>query len=85
VCTYSDIRDQQYQTELDIGTSDIGLKRAKSDIVSDIGIKLYPISDIRHPKNQRSAQWLRSKALACETRVLRSYMEYVINNFRISE
>jgi hypothetical protein len=43
----SDIRDQRYRTELDIGTSDIGLKRAESDIISDIGIKLYSISDIQ--------------------------------------
>ncbi len=47
--TYSDIRDQRYWTELDIGTSDIGLKRAESDIVSDIGMNFYPISDIRQP------------------------------------
>jgi hypothetical protein len=46
VGTYSDIRDQLYRTELDIGTSDIGLKRAESDIISDIGINFYPISDI---------------------------------------
>jgi hypothetical protein len=32
VGTYSDIRDQQYRTELDTGTSDIGLKRAESGI-----------------------------------------------------
>ncbi len=32
------ITDQRYWTELDIGTSDIGLKRAESDIISDIGI-----------------------------------------------
>jgi hypothetical protein len=49
VGTYSDIRDQRYRTELDIGTNDIGLKRAESDIISDIGIRFYPISDIRHP------------------------------------
>jgi hypothetical protein len=58
---YSDIRDQRYQTELDIGTSDIGLKRAESDIISDIGINFYPISDIRHPKIHKSAQWLRKQ------------------------
>jgi hypothetical protein len=39
--TYFDIRDQRYQTELDI---DIGLKRAESDIILDIGINFYPIS-----------------------------------------
>jgi hypothetical protein len=41
VGTQSDIRDQRYQTEPDIGTSDIGLKSAESDIISDIGIVLY--------------------------------------------
>jgi hypothetical protein len=46
VGTYSDIHDQRYGTELDIGTSDIGLKREESDIISDIGINFYPISDI---------------------------------------
>jgi hypothetical protein len=30
----SDIRDQRYWTELDIRTSDIGLKGAESDIIS---------------------------------------------------
>ncbi len=59
--TYSDIRYQRYQTELDIGTSDIGLKRAESDIISDIGRNFYPISDIRHPKIHKSAQWLRKQ------------------------
>ncbi len=33
VGTYSDIRDQRYRTELDIGTSDVGLKRAESYII----------------------------------------------------
>jgi hypothetical protein len=61
VGTYSDIRDQRYRTELDIGTSDIGLKRAESDIISDIGIYFYPIFDIRHPKIHKSAQWLRKQ------------------------
>jgi hypothetical protein len=45
--TQSDIRDQRYRTEPDIGTSDIGLKSAESDIISDIGINFCPISDIR--------------------------------------
>jgi hypothetical protein len=36
VCTQSDIHDEQYRTEQDIGTFDIGLKRAES---------LCPISD----------------------------------------
>jgi hypothetical protein len=46
VGTYPNIRDQRYQTEPDIGTSDIGLKRAESDIISDIGINFYLISNI---------------------------------------
>jgi hypothetical protein len=37
------------ETEPDIGTSDIGLKRAESDIMLDIGIKFYPITDNRRP------------------------------------
>ncbi len=48
VGTQSDIRDQRYRTEPDIGTSDIGLKCAESDIISDIEIKFSLISDIRH-------------------------------------
>ncbi len=46
--TQSDIRDQRYWTEPDIGTSDIGLKSAESDIISDIGIKFCVIFDIQH-------------------------------------
>ncbi len=45
--TYSNIRDQQYRTELVIRTSDIGLKRAESDIIWEIGINFYPISDFQ--------------------------------------
>ncbi len=30
-------------------------ERAESDIISDIGIKFYPISDIRHPHHTRQA------------------------------
>jgi hypothetical protein len=48
VGTQSDISDQQYQTEPDIGMSDIGLKCAESDIISNIGINFCPISDSRH-------------------------------------
>jgi hypothetical protein len=70
VGTYSDIRDQRYQTELDIGTSDIGLKRAESDIILDIGINFYPISDIQYPNIHTLAQWLRSKAFAFENKCL---------------
>ncbi len=39
--TQSDLRDQRYRTE-----PDIGLKCAESDIILDIGIKFCPISDI---------------------------------------
>jgi hypothetical protein len=70
VGTYSDTRDQQYWTELDIGTSDIGLKRAESNIISDIGINFYLISDIRHPNIPKIAQWLRSKAFTCDNKGL---------------
>jgi hypothetical protein len=70
VGAYSDIRDQRYRTELDIRTSDIGLKRAESDIISNIGIKFYPISNIRHPNIPKLAQWLRSNAFTCENKGL---------------
>ncbi len=46
--TQSDIRDQRYRTEPDIGMSDIGLKSAESDIITDIGINFCPICDIRY-------------------------------------
>ncbi len=39
VGTQSDIRDQLYRTEPDIGASDIGLKRSESDNMSDIEIQ----------------------------------------------
>jgi hypothetical protein len=45
---FSDIRDHRYRTEPDIGSSDIGLKRAESDIISDIGVNFYHILNIRH-------------------------------------
>ncbi len=48
VGTQSDIRDQRYRTEPDIGTSNIRLKCVEFDIISDIGIIFCPISDIRH-------------------------------------
>ncbi len=83
--TFSDIRDQRYRTELDIGTSDIGLKRAESDIISDIGINFYPICNIRHPNILKLAQWLKSKAFFCERRVLGSNPADVINIFWISD
>jgi hypothetical protein len=70
VGTYSDIRDQRFRTELDIGTSDIGLKRAESNIISDIGINFYQISDICHPNIEISAQWLRGEAFACDNKDL---------------
>ncbi len=53
VGTQSDIRDQRYRTEPDIGMSDIGLKCAESDIISDIGINLCPISDINFFKSSQ--------------------------------
>jgi hypothetical protein len=46
VGTQCDIRDQQYRTEPDIGTSDIGMKSAEYDITMDIWINFCPISDI---------------------------------------
>jgi hypothetical protein len=59
VGTQSDIRNQRYRTEPDIGTSDIGLKSAKSDIISDIAVNFFPILDIQYPTskfvNPRSA------------------------------
>ncbi len=47
---------QQYRTEPEIGTSNIVLKRAESDIISDIGINFYPLSNIDIPlfTNQHS-------------------------------
>jgi hypothetical protein len=44
--TQSDIPGQRYQTEPDIGTSDIGLKRTESHIMSDIRINFSPIYQI---------------------------------------
>jgi hypothetical protein len=44
VDTYSDVDDERYRT---IGTSDIGLKKAECDIVSDIGLNFSAITDIR--------------------------------------
>jgi hypothetical protein len=76
VGTYSDIRDQRYRTELDIG-----LKRVESDIVSDIGINLCPICDVRHPDIHRSAQWLRGKVLASYYKGLSSNQAEVKNIF----
>ncbi len=46
--------------------SDIGLKRAKTNIISDIGMNVYPISYIWHPLDYRTAQWLNANVLACE-------------------
>jgi hypothetical protein len=63
VGTQSDICDQRYRTEPGIGTSDIGLKSAEYDIISDIGINFCPISnsDINiHKSSQRSGKWLDS-------------------------
>jgi hypothetical protein len=48
VGTQSNIRDQRYRTEPNIGMSDIGLKSAESDIISDIGINFCTILDIQY-------------------------------------
>jgi hypothetical protein len=45
VGTQSDICDERYQTELDIGTSDIKLKWVKSKIMQDIELNFSPIPD----------------------------------------
>ncbi len=45
-------------------------EESESDIISDIGINFYPISDIRHPNILMIAQWLRSKAITCENKGL---------------
>ncbi len=71
--TLSDIRDQRYRTEPDIGTSNIGtsdirLKRSDFNIISDVRINFYPILNIRHPIVHRSAQWLSGNALAHDTK-----------------
>jgi hypothetical protein len=64
VGTQSDIRDQRYRTEPDIGSSDIELKSAESDIISDIGIKFSPISDIQYLQIL-VAQWYVARDLSC--------------------
>ncbi len=38
-------------------TLDIGLKKAESDVVSDIRIKVFPINDIRHPNLSTSMSY----------------------------
>ncbi len=78
--TYSDIRDQRYRTELDIGTSDIGLKKVESDIISDIGIKFYPISYT----HKSHSGWEVSR-LPLKTSVLGSNPADVISIFWISD
>jgi hypothetical protein len=60
----SDIRDQRYRTELDIGTSAIGLKRVR--VRNYIAYRNILLSDIRYSTNHRSAHWLRGSALASE-------------------
>ncbi len=67
--TQSDIRDQRYRTEPDIGTSDIGLKSAESDIISDIGINFCPISDIRYPTS--TSVYPRSAVVDCQIHVMK--------------
>jgi hypothetical protein len=58
VGTYSTIWDQRYWTELDIRTSDFGLKRAQSDILPIYGINFiwYTISDNRLVINSTVAE-----------------------------
>jgi hypothetical protein len=85
VATFSDICDQRYRNELDIGTSDIGLKRAESDNISDIGMNFHPISDIRRPDVHKSAQWLRGKPLACDNNGLRFKISRSEKYFWISD
>jgi hypothetical protein len=51
----------------DIETSDIELKRVDLTLYR-IRINFYPISDIRHPIDHKSAQWLSDNALAHETK-----------------
>ncbi len=50
-------------------------------MISDIGINFYPISDIRHPKIHKSAQWLRKQV--SWVRIL--LMWKVFFGYRISE
>ncbi len=45
--TLSDISDERYLTEPDIGTSDIGMKEMQSAIMLDMGLNFLPISNIR--------------------------------------
>jgi hypothetical protein len=47
VGTHSDIRDERYRTEPDIGSSDIALRRAGVRLVSFIGLNFVSITDIR--------------------------------------
>ncbi len=62
--TQTDIRDQRYRTEPDIGTSDNGLKCAESDIIS-ISEQIfvpYAMSDIKFFKpSERSGKILNSE------------------------
>ncbi len=71
MCIYSDIRDQRYQAELDIGTSDIGPKRVESDIMY-IGYRNNLLSHMGYRTFRfcRLVQWLRGKAPACEIKIL---------------
>ncbi len=81
--TYPNICDHRYRTELDIGTSDIGLKRAESDIISNIRINFYPISDIQTFINQHSGWEIRCSPL--KTSVLGSNPADVLNIFWIAD
>ncbi len=58
--TYSNIRDQRYRTELDVGTFDIELKRAESDRTEESGVRHYIgyrnklLSDTQYPTSKVS-------------------------------
>jgi hypothetical protein len=47
VGTKSDIRDERYRTEPDIGSSDIAVRRAGVRLMSFIGLNFVSITDIR--------------------------------------
>jgi hypothetical protein len=47
-CHLSNFFPERYQTDHDIGGSDIGLEMAESIIMLDIGLDFLSISNIRH-------------------------------------
>jgi hypothetical protein len=59
------------RTEPDIGTSNIGLKSAESNNMSDIGVNFIAISDIQYSSIKISAQWLSDNALSHQNKGLR--------------